>query len=357
MSEREYSTREKQIIEKINKVNNILANKKIKVKYSVYNYSGMAMKLQKSDFYGADVSNALFSRVHTCNAKYMIDEVVNSYKLKNNIEIEENFNTRVSDIEKASIEELVEYFGNMDNHELIGIGNNKEYQISYKGVDSDNQDVEIKAWYGNKNKYKVRIALKKIKEDGAIETTFFDKSINFDKNDYNYYENFASQGVELKTPDSYALMEKETNFDGVDKFKISCVGKNDINYQIVANDKKFKKVDSVNYIGKFSNYYEYKGKIEKANGKLACRVDIENNNVIKPNFSSVQNIVDANKVCYDYYNKYKNYPIIRIDNKSNKIIIEGKKSSLYKLNFDQVENSVKDNFEYYLNKEKILQKK
>lgn len=355
MSKREYSVREKEIINKLNKVNSALADRKIKINYSVYNYNGIASKLEKSDLYGADVSNAVFLRVHTCDSKYMIDSVVNSYKLENEIEIEECFNTKISDIERATTEDLIEYFGNMDNHETIGIGQNKEYKIIYRGLDKNKQDIEIKAWYGKKNKYKVRLAITKVEGDGSIETTFFDKAINFDNDDYNYYEDFASQGIEKKTPDSYVLEEKETNFAGVDKFKISCVGKGDANYQIIASDKKYKKIDSVNYTGKTGNYYEYQGRIEKASGKLACRFDMENNKVVKPNFSSVQNIVDANKVCFDYYNKYKNLPIVKIDNKANKIIIQGKKSDLYKLNFDQVEDTVKSNFENYWNRGYVIE--
>lgn len=355
MSKREYNIREKKIVNKINKVNNALASNKIKINYSIYNYNGIASKLEKSDLYGADVSDAVFLRVHTYDSKYTVDDVVNSYNLKNTVEIEEAFNAKISDIENASIEELVEYFGNMGNHEVRGFGNNKEYQITYKGVDAQGQNVEIKAWYGNKKKYKVRKSMIKIGKDGTIEKVYSDRAINFDESTNNYCEKVLTQGVESKNPESYLLVAKETDLAGKDKFKINCVGNGNVNYQIVSSDGEFKKIDSVNYIGKFTNYYEYQGKIEKASGKLACRIDVQNNTVVKPDFSSVKNIVDANKVCDEYYNKYKFSPKVKIDDNANKIIIEGKNTELYKLNFNQVEDTVKASFENYLNKGYVIE--
>ena len=172
MSEQEYSIREKAIVDKLNKVNNVLANKKIKVTYSVYNYNGIASKLEKTDLYGADVSNALFVRNHVCDSKYMVDNVVNSCNLKGNVEIEESFNTKISDIENAELEDLIEYFGNMDNHEIIGLGKNKQYQILYKGIDTKGQNIEIKATYGKNNKYNVRKSATKIGADGTIQKIY-----------------------------------------------------------------------------------------------------------------------------------------------------------------------------------------
>ena len=347
MSKREYSIREKEIVNKINSLNNRLEDRNIKVCYSVYNYNGIASKLEKTELYGADVSNAIFTRVHTCRAKYMVDEVVSSQNLKNNIELEENFNIKVSDIEKANLEDLVSFFGNMDNHETIGFGQNKEYKIVYKGTDVDGQNVEIKAWYGNKAKYKIRKSSIKIVNDGSIETTFSENVVNWDS---EKGEDVLVEGIESKNPESYCLIENETDLEGNKKYKINCVGKENVNYQLVAKDKNFKKIDVVNYTGKTSNYYEYKGKIEKASGKLACRIDVANGTLVKPNFESAKTIVDANKVCDNYYKTYKNYPKVKIDEKKNKIIIQGKNTELYKMNLDKVEESVKANFEYYLNK-------
>lgn len=355
MSEQEYSIREKAIVDKLNKVNNVLASKKIKVNYSVYNYNGIASKLEKSDLYGADVSNAIFVRNHVCDAKYMVDSVVNSCKLTGNIEIEESFNTKVSDIENASIDELVEYFGNMDNHESIGLGKNKQYQILYKGIDSKGQNIEIKAVYGKSNKYNVRRSATKIGKDGSIQKIYSDKALKYDENNYKFFENILTEGVEYRTPESYEVVEKETDYDGKNRFKLNCLGNGNTNFQLISSDYKFKKLDSVNYVGKTTNYFEYNGKIEKASGKLACRIDATNSSVVKPNFSEVKNIADASKICDEYYKKYKSSPIVKIDEKSNKIIIEGKNTDLYKLNFNKVEESVKENFEYYLNKGFVIE--
>lgn len=355
MSKREYSIREKAVIDKINKVNNVLSARKIKINYSVYNYNGIASKLEKSDLYNTDVSNAVFVRVHTCDSKYMIDSVVNSCNLQNNVEIEECFNTKISDIEKANLDDLVEFFGNMDNHEIKGFGKNKEYQITYKSIDAQGQDVEIKAWYGSKNKYKIRKARTKIEKDGTIQKVYSDQAVNFDENDYGNIDEVLSQGIESRSPENYSLVEKQTDVNGNNKFRLNCIGNEDVNYQVISNDDKFNSLDSINYSAKYSNYYEYKGKIEKASGKLACRIDVENGKVVKPNFSKVKNIAGANEVCYQYYKKYKNYPIVKIDNKSNKIIIQGKNTELYKLNFNQVEENVKNVFENYLNKGYVIE--
>ena len=353
MSKREYSIREKAIIDKINKVNNILESKRIKINYSVYNYNGLASKLEKTDLYNTDVSNAVFLRTHVCDAKYMIDSVVNSCNLKNYVEIEESFNAKISDIEKASLDDLVDFFGNMQNHEVIGFGKNKEYQITYKSKDIEGQDVEIKAWYGNKNKYKIRKSVTKIETDGTIQKVFSDKSINFDENDSS--DRVLAQGIESRNPEFYSLIEKQTDVNGDSSFKLNCISNNNVNYQIVSKDDNFKSLDSINYVGKYSNYYEYKGKIEKASGKLACRIDVESGEVVKPNFSKVKNIVSANKVCSEYYEKYKNSPIVKIDNKANKIVIQGKNTELYKLNFNKVEENVKNVFENYLNKGYVIE--
>jgi len=355
MSKREYSIREKEIISKINKVNNVLRDRKIKINYSVYNYNGIASKLEKSDLYGSDVSDAVFIRIHTCDAKYMVDSVVNSYNLKNNVDIEECFNTKISDIENADIDDLVDFFGNMNNHEIRGFGKNREYQIAYKGIDKENQEIEIKAWYGAKDKYKIRQSVTKVGIDGVIKKEYLDKTINFDEKDLNAFEKQFAQGVEEKSPESYSLVENYVDGKGNKKFQIECVGMGNINYQITSGDNDFKNLNSVNYAGKAGNYYEYYGRIEKSSGKLSCRIDMNTGSVVKPNFSSVKNIVDANKVCNDYYNKYKNSPIVKIDDKANKIIIQGRNSELYKLNLDQVEKSVKENFEYYLNKGWVIE--
>lgn len=355
MSKREYSIREKEIITKLNKVNGVLASRNIKINYSVYNYNGIASKLEKSDLYGADVSNAVFVRVHSYDSKYTTDNVVNSYNLKNSVEIEESFNAKISDIENAEIEDLIEYFGNMANHEVRGFGNKKEYQITYKGVDNQGQNVEIKAWYGNKNKYKIRKSMVKIGVDGTIEKFYTDRAINFDEEKNEYCEKVLAQGVESQNPESYSLVAQEVDAVGKNKFKVSCVGNGNVNYQAVSDDVDFQKIDSVNYTGKFTNYYEYKGKIEKASGKLACRIDLQNNKVVKPDFSKVKNIVDANKVCDNYFNTYKFSPKVKIDDRANKIIIEGNKKALYKLNFNQVEETVKANFEQYLKRGYVIE--
>lgn len=336
MSRQEYSIRENAIIKKINQVNNALKGNNIKINYSVYNHNGIASKLEKSDLYSTDVSNAVFSRVHTCNSKYMVDEVVNSCNIQNNIEIEEFFNTKISDIESASVEDLVEYFGNLNNHEIIGFGKNKSYKILYKGIDNLKQSVEITASYGVKNKYKIRTSLTQIGTDGTIQKAYTDKTINYDETTVNEYEKVFSQGVEYKTPESYSLVEKSINTKGVNKFKINCLGNSDTNYSIVSNDEGFKTLDSVKY-GEFKdNYFESNGKIEKASGKLACRINVENNTIIKPNFSSVTNLADASKVTHDFYKTYKTNPVIKLDNENSKIVIEGSQNDIGGLNLETI---------------------
>lgn len=344
MSRQEYSIRENAIIKKINQVNNALKEKNIKINYSVYNYNGIASKLEKTDLYSTDVSNAVFSRVHTCNSKYMIDEVVNSCNIQNNIEIEEFFNTKISDIETATVEELVEYFGNLNNHEIIGFGNNKSYKILYKGIDNLKQSVEITATYGIKNKYKIRTSLTQIGNDGTIQKAYTDKTINYDDSFENEYEKIFSQGVEYKTPETYSLVEKSINTKGINRFKINCLGNSDTNYSIVSNDEAFQTLNFVKY-GEFKdNYSEVNGKIQSATGRLACRINVENNAIIKPNFSSVTNLADASKVTYDFYKKYKTNPVIKLDNENLKVVIEGAQNDIGGLNIDIVTENAMNMF-------------
>lgn len=336
MSRQEYSIREKAIIQKINQVNNVLKDRKIQIKYSVYNYNGIASKLEKSDLYSTDVSNAVFLRVHSCDAKYMIDEVVNSCNIQNNIEIEETFNTKISDIESASVDDIVAYFGNMNNHETIGFGKNKTYKISYKGIDNLKQNVEISAFYGEKNKYKIRTSLTQIEKDGTIQKAYSDRTINYDEKNSNEFEKVSSQGIEYRTPESYSVVEKSTNSKGINEFKINCLSNSDTNYSIVAQDDSFKNLESVKY-GEFKNrYFEANGKIQKASGKLACRVDVENNTIIKPNFSSITNLADASKVTDDFYQKYKAKPVIKYDTENLKLVIEGNQNDIAGLNLDTI---------------------
>lgn len=344
MSNKEYSAREQNIIKKLNKVNTILENKKIKIQYSVYNYNGIASKLEKTDLYSTDVTNSVFLRTHKCKANCMIDKIVNSCNLQENVTIEECFNTKISDIENASVEELVAYFGDMDNHEYMGLGKNKNYKISYKGMNNCGQDIEILATYGNECDYKIRTSVTQINKDGTISKVYSDKKVTCNNN-YETKQNIITQGIESRNPESYSVLEKNIGENGKKIFKINCLGNQKSNFSVIANDESFKDVDSISYGINDVNYYENKGKIEKATGKLACRIDAQNNSILKPNFIGATNISEASKITDEYYNKYKNYPIINFDSKASKFIVKGEASIISKLNLNEVLENAKENFD------------
>lgn len=356
MANKEYSTREQEIIKKLNKVNNALKDKNIKVQYSVYNYNGIASKLEKTDLYSTDVTNSVFLRTHKCKSNYMIDKIVNSCKLKDDISIEESFNTKISDIENASIEDLIAYFGNMENHEIVGLGKNKKYQISYKGINDIGQEIEILATYGNNYDYKIRTSVTKINRDGTISKVYSDKKISC-YNNYEIKQDIITQGIESRNPESYSILEKSIGKNGKNIFKINCLGNQKSNFSVIANDESFKDVDSISYGINNVNYNEHKGKIEKATGKLSCRIDVQNNSIVKPNFIGATNISEASKITDEYYKKYKNYPIIKFDSKSAKFIVEGESSVISKLNLNEVLENAKENFDLGLNSDiKIVTK-
>lgn len=344
MSNKEYSIREQNIIKKLNKVNTILESNKIQVQYSVYNYNGIANKLEKTDLYSTDVTNSVFLRTHKCKAKYMIDKIVNSCNLQETVTIEESFNTKISDIENSSVEELVTYFGNMNNHEYIGLGKNKNYQISYKGINNCGQDIEILATYGNQYDYKIRTSATQINKDGTISKVYSDKKV-ICNNNYETKQDIITQGIETRNPEIYSVLEKSVDENGKNVFKINCIGNQKNNFSIVSSDDTFKKIDSVNYGFYDGKYYEYKGKVANASGKLSCRIDVEKNSIVKPNFIGVTSIVEARKLSNEYQSKYKSYPIINYDSKLSKFIVEGNKEDISKLNLDKVLENAKVNFD------------
>lgn len=338
MNNKEYITREKEIIKKINQVNQILKEKNVKVEYSMYNQNSIGKILEKNDIYSSNILSGIFVRNHTCDAKYMIDDVVNSYNIKNKISIEENFNIKISDLEDASVEELAQFFGNMDNHEIIGFGKNKKYQLCYRGKNNQNEDIEIIAAYGNEKKYKARTIVTKIGLNGAIEKSYTEDLIS------NTIQKEYVTGIEIKTPEIYTVFEN-TKIDNVErKYTIRSLGNENTNYQVVSKNKDFSTINSVNFETKYSSFSENDGKVENAKGKLVCRINPETGRIVKPDFSGVKNLAVAALKSEEFYNKYKNYPTIKVDSKTGNFIVEGEPTEIIDINLDRVLKNAKNSF-------------